>query len=92
MYGGGFATIPAFLADIFGVDNVGAIHGSLLTSWSAAAIAGPVIITELSNRARAGLAPGMSKIHIYDPPLRLLAALLLLGFVLTTLLRPLHHE
>jgi MFS family permease len=92
MYGGGFATIPAFLADIFGADNVGAIHGSLLTSWSAAAITGPVIITELSNHARATLAPGMSKIHIYDTPLRLLAVLLLLGFLLTKLLRPLRHH
>ena len=52
MYGGGFATIPAFLADMFGPENVGAIHGALLTAWSAAAIAGPVIITELL------LAPG----------------------------------
>ena len=58
MYGGGFATIPAFLADIFGPDNVGAIHGALLTAWSGAAVAGPVIITELSNRAKAALAAG----------------------------------
>ena len=41
MYGGGFATVPAFLADIFGEENVGAIHGALLTAWSAAAVAGP---------------------------------------------------
>ena len=41
MYGGGFATIPAFLADMFGAQNVGAIHGVLLTAWSAAAIVGP---------------------------------------------------
>ena len=60
MYGGGFATIPAFLADMFGAENVGAIHGVILTAWSAAAIVGPVIITELSNRAKAGLAPGAS--------------------------------
>jgi MFS family permease len=89
MYGGGFATIPAFLADIFGAQNVGAIHGALLTAWSAAAVAGPVIITELSNRARAGLAPGEGRIHIYDTPLQVLAALLVLGFVLTLLVRPL---
>jgi MFS family permease len=88
MYGGGFATIPAFLADMFGAENVGAIHGVLLTSWSAAAIAGPVIITELSNRAKATLAPGASKIHIYDQPLEVLAALLAVGFVLTLLVRP----
>jgi MFS family permease len=89
MYGGGFATIPAFLADIFGEDNVGAIHGALLTAWSAAAVVGPVIITELSNRAKAALAPGASKIHIYDQPLQVLAGLLAVGFVLTFLVRPL---
>ena len=88
MYGGGFATIPAFLADMFGTNNVGAIHGVVLTAWSAAAIAGPVIITELSNQAKAGLAPGASKIHIYDQPLEVLAALLAVGFVLTLLVRP----
>lgn len=88
MYGGGFATIPAFLADLFGTDNVGAIHGSVLTAWSAAAVAGPVIITELSNRAKAALAPGASKIHIYDTPLEVLAAMLAVGFVLTLLVRP----
>jgi len=91
MYGGGFATIPAFLADLFGSDNVGAIHGALLTAWSAAAIAGPVIITELSNRAKAALAPGESRIHIYDSPLQVLAALLAVGFVLTLLVRPLSN-
>src|SRR5580692_3989305 len=51
MYGGGYATIPAFLADMFGPENVGAIHGAVLTAWSAAAIAGPTIITSLSNSA-----------------------------------------
>ena len=89
MYGGGFATIPAFLADIFGPDNVGAIHGALLTSWSAAAVTGPLIITELSNHARNALAPGADRIHIYDTPLQVLAGLLAVGFVLTLLVRPL---
>jgi MFS family permease len=88
MYGGGFSTIPAFLADMFGAENVGAIHGVILTAWSAAAIAGPVIITELSDRAKAGLAPGASRIHIYDQPLEVLAVLLTVGFILTTLVRP----
>jgi hypothetical protein len=91
MYGGGFATIPAFLADMFGPDNVGAIHGVILTAWSAAAIVGPVIITELSSRAKASLAPGASKIHIYDQPLQVLAGLLGVGLVLTILVRPLHR-
>ena len=89
MYGGGFATIPAFLADIFGPQNVGAIHGALLTALSAAAIAGPVIITELSNRAKAALPPGADRVNIYDTPLRVLAGLLAVGFVLTLLVRPL---
>ena len=88
MYGGGFATIPAFLADMFGAENVGAIHGVVLTAWSAAAIAGPVIITELSSNAKAHLASGASKIHIYDQPLEVLAGLLAVGFVLTLLVRP----
>jgi MFS family permease len=91
MYGGGFATIPAFLADMFGPENVGAIHGALLTAWSAAAVVGPMIITELSARARATLEAGTSKIHIYDNPLQILAALLALGFVLAILVRPVRH-
>jgi len=89
MYGGGFATIPAFLADLFGSDNVGAIHGAVLTAWSAAAIAGPIIVTELSNRAKAALAPGASHVHIYDSPLQVLAGLLAVGFLITLLVKPL---
>ncbi len=89
MYGGGFATIPAFLADLFGPNNVGAIHGAVLTAWSAAAVVGPVIITELSKQAKSALAPGASKVHIYDTPLEVLAAMLAVGFVLTLLVRPL---
>ncbi len=89
MYGGGFATIPAFLADIFGPQNVGAIHGATLTAWSAAAVAGPVIITELSNQARAALPVGAERIHIYDQPLQVLAGFLAVGLVLTLRVRPL---
>jgi MFS family permease len=91
MYGGGFATIPAFLADLFGSQNVGAIHGALLTAWSCAAVAGPVIITELSNRAKAALPPGGDRVHIYDLPLEVLAGLLVVGFVLTLLVRPIRR-
>ena len=91
MYGGGFSTVPAFLADIFGEENVGAIHGAVLTAWSAAAVVGPVIITQLSERAKAGLAPGASRVHIYDQPLRVLAYTLVAGFVLTLLVRPLKN-
>ncbi len=92
MYGGGFATIPAFLADLFGTDNVGAIHGAVLTAWSAAAVVGPTIITALSRQATAALAPGESRVHIYDFPLEILAGLLAVGFVLTLLIHPLKKE
>lgn len=92
MYGGGFATIPAFLADIFGADNVGAIHGAVLTAWSAAAIVGPLIITQLSNRAKAALPAGASKVHIYDTPLEVLAGMLVVGILLTLLVRPLRRS
>lgn len=92
MYGGGFSTIPAFLADLFGTDNVGAIHGAVLTAWSAAAVVGPLIITRLSQNATAALAPGASRVHIYDSPLQVLAGLLAVGFVLTLLIRPLKAE
>jgi hypothetical protein len=51
MYGGGFATIPAYLADLFGTRNVGAIHGRLLTAWSTAGVLGPVAITALRHHA-----------------------------------------
>src|SRR4030095_15888243 len=44
MYGGGFATIPAYLKDLFGVMQVGAIHGRLLPAWSVAGILGPVLV------------------------------------------------
>jgi MFS family permease len=84
MYGGGFATIPAFLADIFGSENVGAIHGVVLTAWSAAAVAGPVIIGALSEQSKAA-----GNIHKYDSPLHVLAGLLLVGFLLASLVRPL---
>ena len=88
MYGGGFATIPAFLADIFGPMNVGAIHGAVLTAWSAAAIVGPLVITELANRAKAALPPGANRVGIYDQPLEVLAVLPPVGPVVTGLLRP----
>lgn len=86
MYGGGFATIPAYLADVFGTRFVGAIHGAVLTAWSVAAIVGPLLITELSARARN--AAGGNAAQAYDAPLQLLAALLAVGFVLTLFVRP----
>ena len=89
MYGGGLATMPAFAADMFGPLHVGEIYGVLLTAWSVAAVAGPLIITQLSTMARQSLFPGQSKIHIYDQPLTVLAGMLALGFLLCLLIRPL---
>jgi MFS family permease len=87
MYGGGFATIPAFLADIFGPQNVGAIHGAILTAWSAAAVVGPVIIGRLSDYSK-----NAGNVHKYDLPLEILAGLLSAGFILTLLVRPLKPQ
>jgi MFS family permease len=85
MYGGGFATVPAYLADMFGTQMVGAIHGRLLTAWSAAGIVGPVLV----NYLREGqIAAGTARDHVYDQPLMILAGLLVLGFVCNLLIRP----
>ena len=72
MYGGGFATIPAYLADIFGTQFVGAIHGRLLTAWSTAGIVGPVIVNYMHDSRKAeGIAPD----QIYHPIFYVLAGL-----------------
>ncbi len=52
MYGGGFATVPAYLADIFGTLHVGGIHGRLLTAWSTAGVLGPFAITYLRDLSK----------------------------------------
>ncbi len=88
MYGGGFATIPAYLADIFGTGFVGAIHGRLLTAWSVAGIVGPEIVNDLRERQ---MAAGVARAQVYDRTLYVLAALLVVGFVCNLLvgkLRP----
>ncbi|WP_435929013.1 OFA family MFS transporter [Dryocola sp. BD613] len=77
MYGGGFATIPSYLADIFGTQMVGAIHGRLLTAWSAAGIFGPVLVNYL-REYQLGL--GVTPAKIYDITLYVLAGLLCVGF------------
>jgi MFS family permease len=87
MYGGGFATIPAYLADMFGTQFVGAIHGRLLTAWSTAGIVGPVIVNYLHDtRQAAGIPPD----QIYGPIFLILAGLLVAGFVANLLVRPVH--
>jgi MFS family permease len=76
MYGGGFATIPAYLADIFGAGNVGAIHGRLLTAWSAAGLLGPEIVNRFRDHQ---LAAGVPRAQVYDEAMYVLAGLLLAG-------------
>ena len=91
MYGGGFATVPAYLADIFGTQMVGAIHGRLLTAWSVAGVAGPVLIASIRE---AQLGAGVPKNLVYDRTLYILAGLLLVGLVCNLLVRPVapkHH-
>ena len=85
MYGGGFATVPAYLADMFGTQFVGAIHGRLLTAWSMAGIFGPVIVNYLREYQ---LAQGLAKAQVYDTTMLILAALLVAGFLCNLLIRP----
>jgi MFS family permease len=85
MYGGGFATIPAYLADLFGTQNVGAIHGRLLTAWSAAGVAGPVLVNWIRQ---AQLDAGLTGTDVYGLSMRLMVGLLLAGFVSNLLVRP----
>ncbi len=85
MYGGGFATVPAYLADMFGTQMVGAIHGRLLTAWSTAGILGPFLITYIRDSQ---LDAGVSKALVYDRTMYILAGLLLLGLACNLLVRP----
>lgn len=85
MYGGGFSTIPAYLADIFGTQHVGAIHGRLLTAWATAGVLGPVIVNYLRDYQ---LDHGVPASQAYNVIMYVLAALLLLGFVCNLLVKP----
>ncbi|GGF71150.1 MFS transporter [Azorhizobium oxalatiphilum] len=85
MYGGGFATIPAYLADLFGTRMVGAIHGRILTAWSAAGILGPVLINYLREYQ---IASGIPLSQAYNQTMYILAGLLALGVVCNLLVKP----
>ncbi len=86
MYGGGFATIPAYLADLFGTQYVGAIHGRLLTAWSTAGILGPMLVTQITAWQTDR---GVPKEAAYNVTLYVLAGLLFVGFISNLLVRPL---
>jgi MFS family permease len=85
MYGGGFATVPAYLADIFGTPFVGAIHGRLLTAWSAAGVVGPLVIGYIRD---AQIAAGVERALVYDRTMYILASFLVVGFICNAFVRP----
>jgi MFS family permease len=86
MYGGGFATVPAYLADVFGTQFVGAIHGRLLTAWSTAGIVGPVVVNYIREFE---ITAGVPRDHVYDVTMYILAGMLAGGFVCNLLIKPL---
>jgi len=85
MYGGGLATIPAYLRDLFGSHNVSAIHGRLLTAWSTADVLGPVLV---NNMREYQLAHGVDKAGAYQTTMHIMAVLLVIGFIANLLLTP----
>jgi MFS family permease len=89
MYGGGFATIPAYLADIFGTQMVGAIHGRLLTAWSTAGILGPVLVNYIREYQ---LDRGVPNAQAYNVTLYVLACMLIVGLFCNLLVRPVNDK
>ncbi len=85
MYGGGFATVPAYLADLFGTKMVGAIHGRLLTAWSTAGILGPVLVNYIREYQ---IDHGVPKASAYSITMYILAGLLVLGFICNWAVKP----
>jgi MFS family permease len=88
-YGGGFATIPAYLKDLFGSYQVGAIHGRLLTAWSTAGVLGPLIINWIADTQEAA---GRSGPALYTTSLFIMIGLLAVGFLGNELIRPVHDK
>jgi MFS family permease len=91
MYGGGFATIPAYLRDVFGVQYVGAIHGRLLTAWSVAGVLGPVLVNYIRQYQ---IDNGVAKADAYTITMYIMAGLLFVGLLCNLAMRPVdsrHH-
>jgi MFS family permease len=85
MYGGGFSTVPAYLADLFGTQMVGAIHGRLLTAWSAAGILGPVVVNYMRDYQ---LGLGLPRDQVYNQTMYILVGMLVIGLICNLLVRP----
>jgi MFS family permease len=88
-YGGGFATVPAYLRDLFGTYQVGAIHGRLLTAWSTAGVLGPVIVNAIAD---AQIAAGVQGPGRYSVAFSIMIGLLVIGFICNELIRPVHDR
>ena len=86
MYGGGFATVPAYLADLFGTQMVGAIHGRLLTAWATAGVLGPVVVNYM-REYQLGL--GIPREQVYNQTMYILVGMLVVGLVCNLLVKPL---
>ncbi|GAA0634997.1 OFA family MFS transporter [Sporichthya brevicatena] len=84
-YGAGFATIPAYLKDLFGTYQVGAIHGRLLTAWSVAGVLGPFIINNIADER---IADGKTGPDIYTPSFMIVIVLLVIAFICNEMIRP----
>lgn len=89
MYGGGFATIPAYLADIFGTRFVGGIHGRLLTAWATAGVLGPVLVNYIREYQ---ITQGVAKADAYTTTLYIMAGLLVVGFICNLLMKAVHEK
>ena len=85
MYGGGFATVPAYLADLFGTQMVGAIHGRLLTAWATAGILGPVVVNYMREYQ---LSLGLPREQVYNQTMYILVGMLVVGLICNLLVRP----
>ncbi len=85
MYGGGFATVPAYLADMFGTQFVGAIHGRLLTAWSTAGIIGPVVVNYIREFQ---LAAGVPRDQLYNTTMYILCGMLIIGLICNYMIKP----
>lgn len=89
MYGGGFATVPAYLSDLFGTKEVGAIHGRLLLAWSLAAILGPVLVNYI--RAYQIKELQIAAAQAYSTTMYIMAGLLIIGLLCNLSIKPVHH-
>jgi hypothetical protein len=89
MYGGCFSTVPAYLADIFGTQMVGAIHGRLLTAWATAGIVGPVVVNYMRDYQ---LGLGLPREQVYNQTMYILVGFLVVGLICNLLVRPLNPK